>query len=987
MNKLVKDIKENSISYGSIPFWCWNDRLNSDELIRQMHEIKDMGCNGFFMHARTGLETEYLSEEWYDCITTCVEEAKKLGLEAWAYDENGWPSGFAGGKLLEDPENHAVFVESELCENYPESCENTYAVYYFDKNNNPHLTDAPAPGACGYLHITVGTDPSYVDTMRGDITDKFIEATHVEYKKRYSEDFGKTLTGFFTDEPQYYRWKTPFSKKMDEWFLEEYGYSVKEALPALFFDFDGAEEYRYDYHQMTHKKFTENFAKRIYDWADKNGAQITGHFVEENSLRGQMSCCGDIMPQYLYEHIPGIDYLGRKLQSDLAHKQLGSVCAQTGRKKALSEMFGCCGWDVTPRELKHISELQYASGINITCQHLLPYSIRGQRKRDYPNFYSEHNLWGKEMGAFNRYFNNLGYALSLGEEVADTLVIHPIHSAWLKYKRIENYTCVADLDADLRSLCDLLSGKGVGYHFGSEEIMKTLASVDGDCIKVGLCKYSKVIIPACDTIDSSTLSLLTEYADKGGKIYTYLNHIPTRIDGRIADISLFDNCKDVSDAETVAEILSEQAVSFAYPENVTLSDVRTMVRNTEYGRLIYITNLTGKDIYGIKISSRGGDALGRLDIASLDMSAVRGRKTADGAEVIIDLLGSEACILCEYDAPDFLPYSESEQKQFIKLDGKFKVKELPVNSIALDRATVSLDGAAPTELRPIERIRDELLSARFCGNVALAFPFEVKDIPSKLELITETARVKEYIRVNGETIKMGEGWAIDRTFRVTDIAPYVKKGVNTVEIDIDYYQNDFVYYVLYGGVSESLRNCLVFDTEIENVYLRGDFAVETDNAYFTDCENNGIRYEKEGRMALVAQKADISASNIVTDGYPFFAGEISFSTTVNYKNGEPTVLRLSGRYATADMFVNGIKAGTLLLSEEIDLANYLCEGENEITVTLCNSYRNLMGPHHAETAEPLSVHPGIFSFEKGWKNGECEGFNEGYSFVRFGIDC
>ena len=84
MNKLVKEIKENSINYGSIPFWCWNDRLKGDELVRQMHEIKDMGCNGFFMHARTGLETEYLSEEWYDCITTCVEEAKKLGLEAWA---------------------------------------------------------------------------------------------------------------------------------------------------------------------------------------------------------------------------------------------------------------------------------------------------------------------------------------------------------------------------------------------------------------------------------------------------------------------------------------------------------------------------------------------------------------------------------------------------------------------------------------------------------------------------------------------------------------------------------------------------------------------------------------------------------------------------------------------------------------------------------------------------------------------------------------
>ncbi|MBE6667642.1 MAG: hypothetical protein E7607_04990 [Ruminococcaceae bacterium] len=986
MNKFAENIKKHAIEYGSIPFWCWNDRLKGEELIRQMHYIKDMGCRGFFMHARTGLETEYLSDEWYDCIKTCIDEAERLGLEAWAYDENGWPSGFAGGKLLEDPENHAVFVEGELCEKYPEIVENTYAVYYFDGNGIPRLTETVVDGASRYLHVTVGTDGSYVDTMRADVTDKFLEATHGEYKKKFPEDFGRGLTGFFTDEPQYYRWKTPFSKKMDEWFLDEYGYSVKEALPSLFCDYKGAEEFRYDYHKMTNRKFTENFSKRMYDWAENNGIRITGHFVEENSLRGQMMCCGDIMPQYLYEHIPGIDYLGRKLQTDLAHKQLGSVCAQTGRKKAISEMFGCCGWDVSPRELKHITELQYASGVNVTCQHLLPYSIRGERKRDYPNFYSEHNLWGKEMKNFNQYFNNLGYMLSMGEEVADTLVIHPIHSAWLKFKRIEMKTSVAELDGDFEALCYLLSGNGIGYHFGNEEIMKNLASVEDNYIRIGLCKYNKVVLPACDTLDKETVELLSQFMENGGKVYTYKHHLPKRIDGRLAELDIFGNCRDVTDADVISEILGSQAVILEYPENVALSDVRVMVRSTEYGRLIYITNLTGKDIYGINVKSKGSERLGKLDIAALDISAIRGRKTSDGVEAIIDLFGSESYVLCEYEAPDFLPYVESEPKKFIKLNSPFKVKDLPVNYITLDRARVSLNGAEPSELRPMERIRDELLYDRYCGKVTLIFPFELKCTPNKLELISETARVSEYIRVNGKKVKMGNDFAIDRSFRVTDIAPYVKEGANNVELDIDYYQSDYVYYVLYGGVSESLRNCLVFDTEIENVYLRGNFAVDTDPACFTFCENNGIRYSKEGGLALVAQRKDINAGNIVTDGYPFFAGEITFSTTVTHKKGDTTWLRLTGRYATAEISVNGKKVGVLLLSEDIDLKDFLCEGENELTVTLCNSYRNLMGPHHGEIAEPLSVNPKTFSFEKKWENGKCEKFNDGYAFVRFGID-
>ena len=125
------------------------------------------------------------------------------------------------------------------------------------------------------------------------------------------------------------------------------------------------------------------------------------------------------MPFYEYEDMPGIDYLGRGLSSDLAPRQLGSVCAQLGKPKALSEMFGCCGWDVSPLELKRIAELQYAGGVNVMCQHLYSYSIRGQRKRDYPAHYSEHLPWQRHLARFDSYMGNLGCMLSRGAESAD----------------------------------------------------------------------------------------------------------------------------------------------------------------------------------------------------------------------------------------------------------------------------------------------------------------------------------------------------------------------------------------------------------------------------------------------------------------------------------------------------------------------------------------------------------------------------------------
>lgn len=94
----MTDAKE----YRPIPFWSWNDKLEKEKLLQQAQWMKDSGNGGFFMHARSGLLTEYLSEEWMQCIEACAEEAQKLDMKAWLYDENGWPSGFAGGKLLED---------------------------------------------------------------------------------------------------------------------------------------------------------------------------------------------------------------------------------------------------------------------------------------------------------------------------------------------------------------------------------------------------------------------------------------------------------------------------------------------------------------------------------------------------------------------------------------------------------------------------------------------------------------------------------------------------------------------------------------------------------------------------------------------------------------------------------------------------------------------------------------------------------------------
>ena len=93
------------------PFWSWNGRLEKDELIRQLHVFKEMGMGGAFLHSRVGLKTEYLGPEWFDLTNAVVDEAARLGMEAYLYDEDRWPSGSAGGMVTEDPALRMNFVE------------------------------------------------------------------------------------------------------------------------------------------------------------------------------------------------------------------------------------------------------------------------------------------------------------------------------------------------------------------------------------------------------------------------------------------------------------------------------------------------------------------------------------------------------------------------------------------------------------------------------------------------------------------------------------------------------------------------------------------------------------------------------------------------------------------------------------------------------------------------------------------------------------
>ena len=187
ISEIIK--KADLRAFKPVPFWSINSKLDLGEIKRQISEMNDFGLGGFIFHARAGLETPYLSDEWFEAVGVALEKAKELGLKVWLYDEYGWPSGFVGGKLLSDEENRAGFLRYEVKNYFDDSA---YAVFVKRDNDSERCDDferveAPVIGITEYHTINRLLSDAYCDILNPRITDLFIAETHEKYYERFKK--------------------------------------------------------------------------------------------------------------------------------------------------------------------------------------------------------------------------------------------------------------------------------------------------------------------------------------------------------------------------------------------------------------------------------------------------------------------------------------------------------------------------------------------------------------------------------------------------------------------------------------------------------------------------------------------------------------------------------------------------------------------------------------------------------------------------------
>jgi hypothetical protein len=185
------NLKNPEAKYRPIPFWSWNDKLEIPELTRQIREMKKAGLGGFFMHARAGLQTEYLSQEWFDAVEACIKQAEELDMQAWLYDENGWPSGAGDGKVnnscIEYQQKYLRLEKTETAE----AKKNANTIAFFSTDGQIISTPSESQDT-HVLHCYYEINPYYVDLLDPKVVKKFLDEVYDKYASQLSKSSWNT---------------------------------------------------------------------------------------------------------------------------------------------------------------------------------------------------------------------------------------------------------------------------------------------------------------------------------------------------------------------------------------------------------------------------------------------------------------------------------------------------------------------------------------------------------------------------------------------------------------------------------------------------------------------------------------------------------------------------------------------------------------------------------------------------------------------------
>ncbi len=549
---------ENAVIYT----WAWNAPVDKAGICARLDELRRMGVGAVYILPEpktfrptimpTAMEPDYLTPPYFELFAFAVKEAERRGMRTWLYDEGGWPSGGACGKvLLENPHLAKHSLESREVslaagERYVPAAD---ALATFDEQGRMVFCadgTAALPEYCPVRAAVVREYyprrqffdgpgmPDYPDLMLRESCDAFLASTHEKYAPYLQEQFGKNMTAVFTDEAKA-PGLVPFSKGLKERFAAEYGCSILPYLPALekWLNADApalspdAARAAADFYDLASRVLCENWMQPQKEWCNRHGLCFTGHMDRDDEPNaGMIGFCWHLLRALRCLDIPGVDVIWRQLwpgkpvsaasvgtlSNGFFPRYASSAAAQNGSPYAMTETAAIYGVGLTPEKLRWLLGYQAVRGVNRFNLMSVPYGTDGWLMAGALPAFREHNACYADLAPFNAWAQRLAWAASLGRRAADIALYQPVRDIWAGDTGI-----VRRFDALGRAL----DACGAEFDIFDDDVLENAdpAALDGGRLRLNLACYRTLVLPAGTSLQPESEAVLRRFIAGGGRVY------------------------------------------------------------------------------------------------------------------------------------------------------------------------------------------------------------------------------------------------------------------------------------------------------------------------------------------------------------------------------------------------------------------------------------------------------------------------------------
>ncbi|MBE6965804.1 MAG: hypothetical protein E7441_07200 [Ruminococcaceae bacterium] len=478
--------------------WLWNSTITREGIKKQIDEMYGNGIRAFYVLGEpenfrpgvrnTHLSPEYLSDEYLQLVRYAYECAKEKGMYTWLYNEGGFPSGMACGKIR-GKKPHLAMKELVKTESGEYTAEDT----------------------CGPM------DRIRTDIAKFETTDDFINMTHEGFARVFGDTLGTDITMMFDDEAYMGSW----TDGLDIRFEEKYGYSILPYLAYIAGDKTPVSEKECravsDYTMLCGELVRENYFIPMKKWLNSHNMLSTGHLDLDNQTDGgRVRRYGNVMATLRAFDAPGVDVIWSQITypengrccfegNEFWTRCASSAARQQGKSLCISESFAVFGSHIVPEEMRFVVNFQAVRGISRFNFMVISYDRETTMACQYrPNFIKEYP--GMDMlSEINDYTARISYILESGKADVKTALYCP-------YRSISGGGDIGKAAiTEYEKLGQMLERAGVAFDIIDEDFVRTARVIDGT-----LCgefvEYKNIFVPSGALEDVAVLEKLSGIA-------------------------------------------------------------------------------------------------------------------------------------------------------------------------------------------------------------------------------------------------------------------------------------------------------------------------------------------------------------------------------------------------------------------------------------------------------------------------------------------